>query len=226
MSWISAEQIKAARALLDWSQEDLAAAAGISTATIFNLEKGHLAFRSVSEVRQAFERSGIEFLPHDGLRRRAEDVTILQGKDSIERFLADLAWASKSGHMPIQGSFRTEDTLWRSLGFVDDQADEGALEPILSTLGTPQLLIAELTRPDLLLPYFAVRGIAKQQLGPIPTFIYGDRHALVLTEGLPYPKFIIFQSTSMAQSYRSHFELLWEQAMPLVAASAMKQVRA
>ena len=220
---ISAEQIKAARALLGWSQEDLATAAGISTATIFNLEKGHLSFRSVSEVKQAFERSGIEFLPHDGLRRRAEDIVILQGRDSVERFVADVA-RIVGPQDQLLGSFRTEETFWRSLGLVDAHGQQ--IDQMLTQLPNIKLLIAELSQPELLLPYGSVRSIAAQQLSPIPTFIYGDRHALALTEGLPYPKFIIFQSASMALSYRSHFNILWDQAMPIVAAPAMKRVRA
>lgn len=220
---ISAEQIRAARALLGWSQEDLATASGISTATIFNLEKGHLAFRSVAEVRQAFESSGIEFLPHDGLRRRAEDISILQGRDSVDRLFVDMEQAGKNNDGEVLCTCRSEELLWRSLGVVDGTARQ--LEPLLMRLTKPRLLIAELRSPQLLIPYFAVRGLAKQQLSPIPTFIYADRHVLAQLEGVAHPRFIIIRSTGMAQSYRSHFELLWDQAMPVVAAPAIKRVK-
>jgi transcriptional regulator with XRE-family HTH domain len=44
-STINARQIKAARALLDWSQEDLANTSGLSIATIRKIESGHISPR-------------------------------------------------------------------------------------------------------------------------------------------------------------------------------------
>ena len=78
---VSVRQIKAARSLLAWSQEDLAAAAGISLPTIKRLEAvdGDLGGRS-STARQlvlALKDAGIEFIPENGggagvrLRKRA-----------------------------------------------------------------------------------------------------------------------------------------------------------
>jgi transcriptional regulator with XRE-family HTH domain len=59
-------QIKAARALLDWSQSDLARHSGISEPTIARLEsaEGQLGGRgeTAKKIRAALERSGIEFI--------------------------------------------------------------------------------------------------------------------------------------------------------------------
>jgi transcriptional regulator with XRE-family HTH domain len=62
---VSVRQIKAARMLLDWSQDRLAEAAGIGIATIKRLEaqdKG-LGGRddTVSKIVGAFEAAGVEF---------------------------------------------------------------------------------------------------------------------------------------------------------------------
>src|SRR5215471_6614020 len=58
-------QIKAARALLGWSQEDLAAMAGVSVPTVKRLEAadGLLGGREDTgiKLRGALERAGIEF---------------------------------------------------------------------------------------------------------------------------------------------------------------------
>lgn len=75
---ITSELIRAARALLRWSQVDLAHAAGISLPTVKRLEAvpGILAAQSstVSALRRALEDGGIEFTNGNapGLRFRAD----------------------------------------------------------------------------------------------------------------------------------------------------------
>lgn len=67
---LSIRQVKAARALLAWSQHDLAAASGVSYPTIARLEKddGPLGGRAstVEAIRTALERAGIEFIAENG----------------------------------------------------------------------------------------------------------------------------------------------------------------
>jgi predicted transcriptional regulator len=67
---VSIRQIKAARALLAWSQERLAAAADVSIPTIKRLEAqdGPLGGRSEtgSKIRFALESAGVEFLEENG----------------------------------------------------------------------------------------------------------------------------------------------------------------
>jgi len=62
-------QIRAARALLDWRQEDLSKASGVGTATIQRLEKsdgpitGYVS--TVMRIEAAFEKAGILFIADD-----------------------------------------------------------------------------------------------------------------------------------------------------------------
>jgi predicted transcriptional regulator len=67
---VSIRQIKAARALLAWSQERLAVAAGVSIPTIKRLEAqdGPLGGRNktASKIRSALESAGVEFLDDNG----------------------------------------------------------------------------------------------------------------------------------------------------------------
>ena len=77
---VSIRQVKAARALLGWSQEHLAEAAALSSPTIKRLEAndGPLGGRAgtAEKIRIALERAGIEFIDQNGggpgvrLRRR------------------------------------------------------------------------------------------------------------------------------------------------------------
>ena len=67
---VSINQIKAARALLDWSQDDLAKAADVSLPTVKRLEAagGMLGGRvhTVQSLRSALERAGIKFIEENG----------------------------------------------------------------------------------------------------------------------------------------------------------------
>jgi transcriptional regulator with XRE-family HTH domain len=63
---VSPQQLRAARALLGWSRDRLAGAAGISPTAVANVEMGkpHRA-SSFAAIRSALEDAGVEFT-HDG----------------------------------------------------------------------------------------------------------------------------------------------------------------
>jgi transcriptional regulator with XRE-family HTH domain len=60
---IGPEQCRAARALLGWSQEDLARASGVSRATLIDFERGERQpiASNLKMIQAALERAGIEF---------------------------------------------------------------------------------------------------------------------------------------------------------------------
>jgi transcriptional regulator with XRE-family HTH domain len=67
---ITTRQVKAARALLGWSQGDLAQLSGVSEPTIARLEsaEGELGGREGTgeKIRKAIENAGIEFIDENG----------------------------------------------------------------------------------------------------------------------------------------------------------------
>jgi len=67
---VSIRQVKAARALLGWSQESLARAADVSVPTIKRLESndGLLGGRSetAEKIEKALQAAGIEFIEENG----------------------------------------------------------------------------------------------------------------------------------------------------------------
>jgi transcriptional regulator with XRE-family HTH domain len=62
-------QIRAARALLGWRQEDLSKASGVGTATIQRIEKSDSAISgyvsTVMRIEAAFEKAGVLFITDD-----------------------------------------------------------------------------------------------------------------------------------------------------------------
>lgn len=80
-------QLRAARAMMGWSQEQLAAAAGVSAQTIKRLEalNERGARESIRKVRSAFERAGIEFI--NEITKDGEKIGV--SYDLIERVALD-----------------------------------------------------------------------------------------------------------------------------------------
>ena len=67
---MTTRQIKAARALLGWSQSDLADRSGVSEPTVARLEsaEGELGGREGTgdKIRSAIEKAGVEFIDENG----------------------------------------------------------------------------------------------------------------------------------------------------------------
>lgn len=65
---ITPSQCRAARGLLEWSQQDLATIAGVSQVTVHQLEAGSTQPRraTLNVIRHAFESAGVEFIDENG----------------------------------------------------------------------------------------------------------------------------------------------------------------
>ena len=66
---ITIEQIRAARALLGWSQTDLASHADLSVPTVKRLEGGfgpHVSEEARTKMQKTLERAGISFIDENG----------------------------------------------------------------------------------------------------------------------------------------------------------------
>jgi DNA-binding XRE family transcriptional regulator len=67
---ISPGQCRAARALLNWTQETLANKVGVALKTVRDFENERRKPINIvrTSIQQAFEQAGIEFFDDDGLR--------------------------------------------------------------------------------------------------------------------------------------------------------------
>ncbi len=67
MTLLSAPQCRAARALVGWSQDDLANASGVAKATIayFETEKRQPYDKTLGDLRRVLEKNGVAFIDMD-----------------------------------------------------------------------------------------------------------------------------------------------------------------
>ncbi len=65
---VTPAQSRAARALLDWSRDQLAEASGVPKRTLVRFEGGEAApqRRNIAAIRSALEAAGVEFIAENG----------------------------------------------------------------------------------------------------------------------------------------------------------------
>jgi len=82
---LTAAQIRAARALLGWSQPALAKESGVSLPTIVRMESqlgpGRSSAANVDAVRRALEKAGVLFLEADDANAVGPGVRLRQDRD-------------------------------------------------------------------------------------------------------------------------------------------------
>ena len=77
---ITPGQIRAARGLIDWTQAQLARAAGVSEVAVKNLERGRTDPRAstLTAIQEAFDRAGVVFLDPGDTRNGGSGVRLKQ----------------------------------------------------------------------------------------------------------------------------------------------------
>lgn len=89
---LTAAQLRAARAHLDLSQDDVAAATGITKYTLSNIERGatEASSKSLEALQSFFERKGLSFTADDGVRMIKSDVRSYEGTAGFCEFMWDV----------------------------------------------------------------------------------------------------------------------------------------
>lgn len=213
MNWITAGQLRMARALLEWSQEDLAVNTRLSISTVRKIEVGcSPRANTIKEIRNVIEDAGLEFLDNEGVRRRF-DIVQYRGEDGCDKFFEDvvrtlekkggaLAGYVKSPAMLLQSfNIQEEDSLYRM-----DRLKKTA--PIMCILSEPALAP------------FAITEVRLRRLGvpgscPSFFYVYGNKYAIILPRENGNLHFVVFELTRLALAYQKYFQELWEQSLPI-----------
>lgn len=204
-------QIKAARAMLDWNQDDLAKMSGLGKKTIVAIEQGNVNARhdTILAIQNTFEKHGIEFLPGNGVRPRDEIVKVFEGDQAEELLLNDIYETMREvggGEILIYG-----------LSEMDPVKEKAAYE--LSKAQIQRLMRANVTErilgkegdTNFVAPWNWYRWLPAQGFAAVPLFIYGDKIALS-TDVKPF-KTIIIQNRLFADTCRHLFNFSWDRAV-------------
>lgn len=226
---IGARQIKAARALLDWSQDDLATATNLSIATVRKLELGYISPRNstLTVLRNSLEEAGIEFTDADGVRRQQEDVRIFQGLHGCLAFLEDVITTIKKDGSELMAVASSNLALTYLFGAEAGLFVEKAIAS--QDISRAKIILTDTFDLPLSSPRLEYRSISSNYVDPMPFCVYGDKYALVAACETRASKIIVVRSSAAARSSKKQFESMWNKAICFNAVvkeiNSTKQVR-
>ncbi len=216
---ITLEQIKAARALLNWNQEVLAAAAGISKPALANMESGKVMPRTetLQAITKALEEAGIEFTEGPGVRLSGETlrVQIFEGNDAVFRLWKDQQETLKGGGERLITGLNER--------MFDGLAGKQRFRNILDKFreqGITSRLLVEDGDTYFVEPVSHYRWVSKEMFSQVPYFVYANKYAILLTE--PFTRVVLIENKAIADSYRKQFNAIWDAAKTPVVPSAKK----
>jgi transcriptional regulator with XRE-family HTH domain len=96
---ITGKQLRAARMLAEWDATDLARKTGLTSETIFKIERGTTNPRpaTVAKIIQAFEKERIEFLDNSGVRLKDDTLRVIDEGDPYLQVLDDVYYTLQKG---------------------------------------------------------------------------------------------------------------------------------
>lgn len=212
---ITVRQIKGARGLLDWTQDQLAVAAGISRPSLTNLERGRTTPHSETliRIRKTLERAGIEFIS-GGCRLREDilDVQIFQGEEALFRLYDDViaTYTGSGGVIHISGV--DERKFIRAGGerffeYLKKFSELGIIDNLLARDGDMHLVV----------PAKYYRWVPEEIFSQVPYMVYGEKYAIILWG--PPVRVTLIQNAEIADSYRKQFKAHWRRGKIPPAAS-------
>ena len=200
--------IKAARALLNWTQGELAKHSGLSLPAIANIERGTAQPRqdTLQKLQRTFETGGVEFLDPPGVQLAAErfHIRIWSGREGPLKLWQDLIHEfsdNKGGDVLFSGVNERE--------WVGRYGAE--LAPYLdkmSTLGARyRLLLCEGDNAVIGSPVH-YRQVSPQIFAQTPYCVYRNKLALILLKRSQ--KVTLIENAAVAETFRLQFESNWK----------------
>jgi transcriptional regulator with XRE-family HTH domain len=205
----SPSQIRAARALLNWTTEDLAAATGLNTDGLRKIERGttrpHKS--TADKIQAAFLDQGVIFTDDDGIRRQRSGIKVYEGREGFKAWLDDVYETVKNGgDICISGCRESEYVKW--LSPEDDHRHTERMKQIAG-LFTCRAILAEGDYNFYSSEYATFKWISKEKWDLNPLYLYGPKLAVIEFSG-EEPRVNVIISAATARSFKKIFEAMWE----------------
>ena len=203
--FIQPEQIRAARAMLDWSQQDLAEAAGVSKDTVKNYELSHNKpnTQTLERITDALDKMGIVFTP-GGVQRRRNEVLTLKGREGFHRFY-DLVYQevkeSEIKEVCVSNVDERKFMEWAS-DILDVHSQR------MQNIATHfRILIEHGDEYFVATEYAQYRWMSEDHFLSIPYYVFGNKVALILFQ--EEPVIYILPEREISLAYRKQFDAMW-----------------
>lgn len=199
--------IKAARALLGWTQAELSRQSGLSVPAIANIERGSSQPRqnTLALLQKTLEAQGVEFLEPPGVQLTGERfrIRVWSGREAPLKLWQDLQHSFADG--------KGGDVLFSGVNERDwNSRYSRELPPYLEKMkklgARYRLLICEgdnfiIGHPD------QYRQVPKAVFAQTPYCVYRDKLALIVLGRIV--KVTIIENPAVAATFRTQFESNW-----------------
>ncbi len=208
MSFISSDKVRAARGLVNWSQEELARRTGLHIDTIRKGERGVSDFshKSAKAIVYALDLAGVE-ITSDGVRFK-NIVSILEGDDANNRVLEDIYASLKDvgGEVLIAGLTELPPDH-KSYPFVKAHIER------LQEAGISERILIEEGDMNLIGPSEWYRYLPRNRFNDSPFQIYGSK--IALKNWGPPQRIVVIEDEQLVKTARNMFDILWDIASPV-----------
>lgn len=213
MPGVSAPQLRAARALLNWSRGDLSRESGISEQTIHRFENGShgTAKTSLQKIVKVLETAGVQFLEGNGVKFKINNIEVFEGPQRFDEFFefifehlkdygGDVCVGSADERLYIK--YRKNPELHR-MRMRKLMKMRKISYRILTLEGDYHLTGST---------YAKYRWIPKDSFAPTSFYAFGECLALISFVHDPAPYVVLHKSGPFAEAYRRAFDVAWEKA--------------
>ena len=209
------EQIRAARALLGWNQNDLAEKADLSQTGIARIENGtnQPNSKTLAKIESAFDKADIEFID-GGVRRRVNRVILHQGREGFAKFRLDTLHEAENSDNADICVANVNERLYDKWGEGEPNENYRTKMPIIKR-NKPNMRFRSIVKEgDQRLPakhHSEYRALPEEEFGDFPFYIFGDKTALMMFEEDNVSIFVI-DHPLVTKFYREIFDASWERA--------------
>lgn len=208
---ITTAQIRGARGILNWSQQDLAQRTGISATSIGSIENGQTTPResTLSTIRKTLENAGIEFIGLEGVKLRSNDVRVFTGQQGYNDFFDDVyeTLNKNPGIVRVSNVDERKFVQWHGELGTDHLHKMDALK---SKNVTYKILICEGDEYFPASNYAEYKWLPQSQFSTVPFYVYGDKLGIILFDA--QPKIILINFPAVAYAYIKQFDAAWQTA--------------
>ena len=211
---ITPMQMRAARAMLDLSQGEVAAYLGIAANTLSNIEAGKsdVPASRLKDIQDYYEGHGLDFTQDEGVKRKSSDVIVYKGHEGFTQFRSDVLAMAKKGSLDICVSNVDERNFSRWGGTEMNAQYREEMSKIDDV--TCRIIVKKGDMNFVASGFAEYRWADETDFGDIPFYIFGDKTAIIPFSENELHIFIIHHSL-ITKFYRQQFESNWSKAIPV-----------
>jgi transcriptional regulator with XRE-family HTH domain len=206
---ITTAQIRGARGILNWSQQDLAQRTGISATSIGAIENGQTTPResTLATIRKTLEKNGIEFVGRQGVRERDNALVNYEGRQGIQDFFDDVyeTIKEKGGEICLFNGVPSKLIEW--LGDEFYQMHIKRMNGMKDKFSF-NIIIAEGDTQFIASGFAKYKWFPKDKFNDRTIYCYGDKLAF-LNFTKDNVRILVMEQPDISESFKALFNIAW-----------------